>query len=161
MSPVTTTYDPKTTDGERRGRRRESLKRVVLVFFGENNWGKLTDVSESGMSFEFAQEPGLRERVGFRFETMGCVVAHLGGEPIHKSFEVAGEVLWTRQFERAAGAQFLDLTERSREQIHNLLTLEGATDCAGPLGTRPNPKRWFPAESRRNLKGPYLRSLTK
>lgn len=156
MSPVTTTYDPKTTDGERRGRRRESLKRVVLVFFGENNWGKLTDVSESGMSFEFAQEPGLRERVGFRFETMGCVVAHLGGEPIHKSFEVAGEVLWTRQFERAAGAQFLDLTERSREQIHNLLTLEGATDCAGPLGDAPQSEAMVPGREQAESQGSLL-----
>jgi TonB family protein len=136
MSSVATAYDDKSTNGERRGSRRESLKRVVLVFFGENNWGKLTDVSESGMSFEFAQEPALRQRMGFRFETMGCVVAHLGGELIHKSFEVAGKVLWTRQFERAAGAQFVDLTERSREQIQSLLTLD-ATNGTETLGDPP------------------------
>lgn len=151
MSPVTATDDAKSTNGERRGSRRESLKRVVLIFFGENNWGKLTDVSESGMSFEFAQEPALSERMGFRFETMGCVVAHLGGEPINESFEVAGKVLWTRQFERAAGAQFLDLTEGSREQIQSLLSFEAALG-ADTLGGAPESEAMIP--SRQHAESP-------
>ena len=28
---------------------------VVLAFFGEDNWGKLTNLSESGMAIEFAR----------------------------------------------------------------------------------------------------------
>lgn len=113
---------PSTSD--RRGCPRESLPWVVLVFFGENNWGKLIDLSESGMSFEFAQAPPMHERIHFRFETMGIVKDGLGRGLLSDSFEASGKVVWSREFERAAGVQFLDLSDRSREQLRNMLWVE-------------------------------------
>ena len=110
---------------ERRSSPREALKRhVVLVFFSEDNWGKLTNVSESGMAFEFAKPPLLRERVSFTFQAMGCMPMPRKGKALCESFEVPGEIVWTREFERGAGVKFVDLAEASREQIRQWLCFE-------------------------------------
>ena len=107
-----------TKTGERRAFPREALNHyVVLVFFGEDNWGKLTNMSESGMAFEFSRPPSLRERVNFTFQVMGCMPMPREASVLGESFEAAGEVVWLREFERVAGAQFVNLAERSREHI--------------------------------------------
>jgi protein TonB len=100
------------------------------VFFGDHNWGKLIDLGESGMSFEFTEAPPLRQRINFKFETMGCTAAHLGRQHFNDSFGLAGEVVWTRQFERAAGVRFLDLPESSRQQILSLVSFENTPSAA-------------------------------
>lgn len=130
MSSAVTNHREEFPSRDRRSWPREPLEKAVLVFFGENNWGKLIDLGESGMSFEFAQAPPLREPINFRFETMGCTPAHLGRQHFNDSFGLAGEVVWTRQFERAAGVRFLDLCETTREQIRNLLHSESTTSAA-------------------------------
>jgi len=66
--------------GNRRRCPREPLKWVVLAFFGETNWGKLVDMNESGMCFEFEQRPALGERISFTLEAMGRMPASFGGE---------------------------------------------------------------------------------
>jgi TonB family protein len=106
---------------------------VVLVFFGEDNWGKLTDMSESGMSFEFSRQPALGERVNFTFQAMGCMPVPRAGEIFGESFEAAGEIVWTREFERIAGVQFVDLTEGNRGQIRQWLSFETSAGTP-PLG---------------------------
>src|SRR6184192_302370 len=66
--------------GERRGFPREMLTHyVVLAFFGEDNWGKLTNLSESGMAIEFARPPSLRERANFTLQVMGCMAVRREG----------------------------------------------------------------------------------
>jgi TonB family protein len=89
----------------------------------------LNDLGESGMSFEFAEAPPLRQRIDFKFETMGCTTAHLGGQHFNDSFGLAGEVVWTRQFERAAGVRFLDPPEMGRKHIQNLLHSESTASA--------------------------------
>jgi TonB family protein len=112
---------------ERRGFPRETLKHyVVLLFFGEDNWGKLTNMSESGMSFEFSRPPALRERINFSFQVMGCMPVPRDGRGLGESFEAAGEIIWMRDFERIAGVQFVDLTEGGREQIRQWLSFEAS-----------------------------------
>jgi len=81
MSSSPITYENKSLSNERRSVLREPLKWVVLVYFGLDNWGKLIDLSESGMRFEFAQPPSDRERINFTFEAMGC----LPGPPAGRS----------------------------------------------------------------------------
>ncbi len=124
MSSSPTTYENKSPSSERRSGSREPLKWVVLVYFGLDNWGKLIDLSESGMRFEFAQPPSDRERINFTFEAMGCLPGPSGGEVISDSFQVVGDVRWTRDFERTAGVQFVILPEESRQQIRKWLSFD-------------------------------------
>src|ERR1700704_2397045 len=95
----------------RRGRPREPLKWVVLVYFGENNWGKLLNLNETGMCLEFADSPSQGERIGFTLQAMGRMPEAFGGEIISETFAAAGEIKWTREFERTAGVQFAELKE--------------------------------------------------
>lgn len=107
---------------ERRSCSRESLNWIVLVFFGQNNWGKLIDLSEKGMCFQFEQPPSLRESIEFTFEAMGCMSIPHEGNVFGDSFQAAGRVVWTHEFERTAGVQFLNLSQRSRDQIRYWLS---------------------------------------
>src|SRR5258708_34431544 len=122
MSSSSITYENESPRSERRSESREPLKWVVLVYFGLDNWGKLIDLSESGMRFEFAQPPSDRERINFTFEAMGCLPGPSGGEIISDSFQAAGDVRWTRDFERTAGRQFVTLPEERRPQIRKWLS---------------------------------------
>ncbi len=124
MSSSPITYENKSLSSERRSVSREPLKWVVLVYFGLDNWGKLIDLSESGMRFEFAQPPSDRERINFTFEAMGCLPGPSGGEIISDSFQAVGEVRWTRDFERTAGVQFVILPEEGRQQIRKWLSFD-------------------------------------
>jgi TonB family protein len=114
---------------ERRSSAREALNHyVVLVYFGEDNWGKLTNMSENGMAFEFSKAPGLRERVNFTFQVMGCMPVPQDASVLGESFEAVGEVVWLREFERIAGVQFVDLAEGNRKHIRQWMTFEAATN---------------------------------
>jgi TonB family protein len=101
---------------ERRSCHREPLQWAVLVFFGDN-WGKLIDVSEKGMCFQFAHAPSVGEAVHFTFEAMGCMPIPHDGKIFGDSIQATGRVVWAIEFERTAGVQFLELSPRSRDQI--------------------------------------------
>lgn len=107
---------------ERRSCSREALNWIVLVFFGQNNWGKLVDLSEKGMCFQFEQPPSLKEPIEFTFEAMGCMSIPHEASAFGDSFQAAGRVVWTHEFERTAGVQFLNLSQRSRDQIRYWLS---------------------------------------
>src|SRR2546422_7899414 len=92
MSSAPTIHKNDSRGSERRSCLREPLKWVVLVFFGEDNWGKLIDMSESGMSIEFAHLPPLHQRIDFTFEAMGCMPLPAGGKIFSGSFKTAGKV---------------------------------------------------------------------
>src|SRR6266516_6003372 len=126
MSCAPTIHKNDSRGSERRSCPREPLKWVVLVFFGEDNWGKLIDMSESGMSIEFAHLPPLHQRIDFTFEAMGCMPLPAGGKIFSGSFKTAGKVVWVREFERTAGAKFVDLAEESREQIRRWLSADAS-----------------------------------
>ena len=129
-SPVVSTDKAKRE--ERRSSSREVLNHyVVLVYFGEDNWGKLTNMSEKGMAFEFSRPPALHERVNFTFQVMGCMPVPQDASVLGESFEAAGEVVWLREFERIAGVQFVDLAEGNRKHIRQWMSFEASTN---PLG---------------------------
>src|SRR5205823_383634 len=102
--------------GERRSCHREPLQWAVLVFFGDN-WGKLIDLSERGMSFQFAHAPALNEPITFTFEAMGCGPLSRDRRDFGDAVQATGQVVWAQEFERTAGVQFLELSPRSRDQI--------------------------------------------
>ena len=141
MSTLATISEQDGNTINRRGCPRAPLKWVVLVYFGENNWGKLLNMNESGMCFEFAEEPSLNQRINFTFDAMGCMPAEFGGEVISESFRAAGEIKWMREFEKTAGAQFAELGEESREQIRRWLSFEasGGTAIPGEDAKRETP----------------------
>src|SRR5215469_2102305 len=114
---------------ERRSSSREVLNHyVVLVYFGEDNWGKLANMSEKGMAFEFSKAPALHERVNFTFQVMGCMPVPQDASVLGESFEAVGEVVWLREFERVAGVQFVDLAEVNRKHIRQWMTFEASTN---------------------------------
>jgi TonB family protein len=117
---------------ERRSCPRESLNWIVLVFFGQNNWGKLIDLSEKGMCFQFEQSPSLKEPIEFTFEAMGCISIPHEANVLGDSFQAAGRVVWTQEFERTAGVQFLNLSARTRDQIRYWLSSAGEKVSAPP-----------------------------
>jgi TonB family protein len=126
-SPVIST--DKAKPQERRSSSRGVLNHyVVLVYFGEDNWGKLTNMSEGGMAFEFSRAPVLRERVNFTFQVMGCMPMPHDASVLGESFEAAGEIVWLREFERTAGVQFVDLAEGNRKHIRQWLSFEASTN---------------------------------
>ena len=114
--------------GERRARSREPLKWVVLTYFGQDNWGKLIDLNETGMRFEFYKAPADGRRINFKFEAIGLSPASFGGETIKESFQAEGDVRWTLDFERIAGVQFANLAEKNRDQIRKWLSIEASAD---------------------------------
>jgi TonB family protein len=113
--------------GERRSQTREALKWVILAYFCENNWGKLLNMNESGMCLEFAEAPRMGERISFTLEAMGRMPAPFGGEIVSETFQAAGEIQWTREFERTAGVRFTELAEESREEIRRWLSFEASS----------------------------------
>ena len=116
---------------ERRGTPRQRLSHcVVLAFFGEDSWGRLVNISENGMAFEFSKPPSLREQVNFTFEVMGCMPLPHDASVLAESFEARGEILWLRDFEREAGAQFVDLADKSRQQIRQWLSVETSANAS-------------------------------
>lgn len=118
---------------ERRSCRRTTLQWVVLVYFGQDHWGKLIDLSERGMCFQFEHTPAVQGPINFTFEAMGCMTIPqegVEGKLFGDSIQATGRVVWTRDFERTAGVQFLNLSPKSRDQIRYWIssgTTQGAT----------------------------------
>ncbi len=128
MSVSHTIHNDESQIGERRFWPRETLEWVVLVYFGQNNWGKLINLSKGGMRFEFAQPPSDPGPINFRFEAMGRLPSSFGGDIIIDSFQAAGDIRWTSNFERTAGVQFANLDESSRQQIQKWLSFGHSAD---------------------------------
>ena len=126
-SPVIST--DKAKPGERRSSSRGVLNHyVVLVYFGEDNWGKLTNMSEGGMAFEFSRPPVLHERINFTFQVMGCMPMPHDASVLGESFEATGKIVWLREFERTAGVQFVELADGNRKHIRQWLSFEASTN---------------------------------
>src|SRR5215472_3853136 len=134
-------------EDERRSCRRATLQWVVLVFFGEDQWGKLVDLSERGMCFQFEHPPALRQSINFTFEAMGCMAIPSEGHEgsvFGDSIQATGRVKWTREFERTAGVEFLELSPRSRDQIRYWISSGTSPEVASPtpeLHKESNKKR--------------------
>lgn len=134
-------------EDERRSCRRATLQWVVLVFFGGDQWGKLVDLSERGMCFQFEHPPALRQSINFTFEAMGCMAIPSEGHEgsvFGDSIQATGRVKWTREFERIAGVEFLELSPRSRDQIRYWISSGASPEVAFPtpeLHQESNKKR--------------------
>jgi TonB family protein len=97
--------------GDRRLFPRKKLPQVVLVFFARNGWGRLVNISEDGMAFEFS---GLSDT--------GQVISFELVDLAQNSVQVDGRIIWTRDLDKIAGMQFVDLTPESKQQIKQWLS---------------------------------------
>jgi TonB family protein len=116
---------------ERRSCHRKPLQWAVLVFFGDN-WGKLIDLSERGMSFQFDHAPSIEAPIHFTFEAMGCMPLPKDAKIFGDSIQATGQVVWSLEFERTAGVKFLELSPRSRDQIRNWISSAPSQQATPP-----------------------------
>lgn len=84
------------------------------------------------MCFQFEQSPSVEEPIDFTFEAMGCMSIPHEANVFGDSFQAAGRVVWTQEFERTAGVQFLNLSQRSRDQIRCWLSSAAGQGAAAP-----------------------------
>src|SRR5712671_1485719 len=89
---------------------RGTFRGAVLVFFGLGKWGRLINISEGGMAFEFYQLPPSGQPISFGLEAMGREPSEPSGKLATDSIHADGRVVWTRDFERCAGVQFVDIS---------------------------------------------------
>src|SRR6266404_662546 len=113
-----------TGTSNRRACSRDALSTVVLVYFGQHNWGKLLNISESGMAFEFDQLPPLGQPISFTLEAMGRLPTETDRELSRNCMQTHGQVVWAKEFERTAGVQFVDLAPDTQGQVTQWLSVE-------------------------------------
>jgi TonB family protein len=128
---------------------------VVLVFFGVGKWGRLINISEGGMEFEFYEPPPSDQRISFDLKAMGREPSLSSGTLDCPSICADGQIVWTRDFERCAGVHFLDMSGAARQQIRQWLAIEpssgaetrggnvhrDATEAVFPH-MPPTPRKW-------------------
>ena len=111
--------------GERRIHARIPVTPQAFVKFGENNYGFVFNISESGLVF--APTETLTLAVGatakMRFQL-----------PDSKEWiETGGEVAWIAESKKEAGVCFVDLTEDTRLKIRNWISQEPPRDTTEPV----------------------------
>ena len=111
--------------GERRIHARIPVTPQAFVKFGENNYGFVFNISESGLVF--APTETLTLAVGatakMRFQL-----------PDSKEWiETGGEVAWIAESKKEAGVCFVDLTEDTRLKIRNWISREPSRDTTEPV----------------------------
>ena len=109
---------------------RGTISGVVLVFFGIGKWGRLINFSEGGMAFEFYQLPPSGQRISFGLELMRREPPETADKLATDSIHADGQVVWTRDFERCAGVQFVDISGDTRQQIRQWLSIEPSGGAA-------------------------------
>jgi Gram-negative bacterial TonB protein C-terminal/PilZ domain len=97
--------------GDRRLFSRKKLPQVVLVFFARNGWGRLVNISEDGMAFEFSGLSDTGQLISFELVDL-----------TQNSIQVDGRIIWTRDLDKIAGMQFVDLIPESKQQIKQWLS---------------------------------------
>jgi hypothetical protein len=104
---------------ERRQHPRKKLPALEYVELGPDNGGYFTDLSEGGLAVQVVRPLASGERINFWFAL---------GENI---IETAGRIAWADDAGKAAGVQFLRMSESSQHQIREWLSRDRA---AGPIG---------------------------
>src|SRR6266404_6213683 len=113
---------------------RGTFRGAVLVFFGLGKWGKLINISEGGMAFEFYELPPSGERLNFALDIMDREPSERSGDATD-SIHADGQVVWAHNCERCVGIQFVDISGATRQQIRQRLAIEPSSG-AGTEGEK-------------------------
>jgi TonB family protein len=124
MPPAPAAAGAGAGSADRRAHPRETLPWLALTFFDSDNWGRLINLSETGMAFEFSQPPALRQVSTFVLETITPQPSQPGGDLSVISIQADAQVIWVQDSEKTAGVLFADKSGRAREQIKHWLSLE-------------------------------------
>ncbi len=100
------------------------------MFFGLGKWGRLINIGEGGMAFEFYQPPPSGQRISFGLEVMSGEPPEPSGKLATDPIRADGQVVWTRDFERCAGVQFVDISGATRQQVRQWLSIEPSEGAA-------------------------------
>jgi hypothetical protein len=104
---------------ERRQYPRKKLPALEYVELGPDNGGYFTDLSEGGLAVQVVRPLASGERINFWFVL---------GENV---IETGGRIAWADDAGKAAGVEFLRMSENSQQQIREWLSRDRA---AGPIG---------------------------
>src|SRR6266404_4924560 len=129
-----TTQKEQVETNNRRLYSRGTMRVVTLVFFGPGKWGKLINISEGGMAFEFYQHPPSGQRISFGLEAMGREPSEASGKLAGGSIHSDGQLVWARDFERCEGVQFVDISRGPRQQIRQWLSIEPSSKPSSAEG---------------------------
>lgn len=121
MSSAHATPNAAAAPVDRRSHPRETPEWLALVFLGEDNWGKLLNLSETGMAFEFSQPVSLQTSSTFVLESIRLVSAQ-DGELALNSIQTPGQIVWTHDSGRTAGVRFTENSGETRLQIQSWLS---------------------------------------
>src|SRR6266851_6262410 len=107
MSSAHTTPKAAAAPLDRRSHPRETPEWLALVFLDADNWGKLHNLSETGMAFEFSQPVSLRTSSTFVLESIRLMSAQDGDLTLN-SIQTPGQIVWADESGRTAGVRFTD-----------------------------------------------------
>src|SRR5271156_1866167 len=106
------------TEKDRRVKARQRIHSLSYVEIGESNGGIVLNISEGGISGQAATVLEQGETVAMRIQIPRA----------RKKLEVNGEIVWLSASRKEAGLRFVDLPERSLQQIRQWMAREASPE---------------------------------
>lgn len=114
--------------GDRRAQVRQAVRSLAYVELGDGNGGVALNISEGGIAIQAVMALNGDDLPAIRIQ-----LAHA-----KKQIEARGRVAWTSNLRRLAGVEFADLSDESRIQIREWISLESADLRPIPSPARHN-----------------------
>jgi TonB family protein len=121
MSQVSSHLDPTKRPPDRRAHARQPVRSLAYVELGDGNGGIALNVSEGGLAVQAVMSLGGNDLPAIRIQ-----LAHS-----RKQIQAKGRVAWTGDLRKLAGVEFVDLSDETRAQIREWVSLES-----------PDPEPW-------------------
>ncbi|HVH71766.1 MAG TPA: PilZ domain-containing protein, partial [Candidatus Dormibacteraeota bacterium] len=110
-----------STGTERRASARLRVHSLLYVELGEKNGGIVTTINENGLALAAAGALGAGERQGGEPLKMRIQLPGLPG-----GIEAEGRIVWRSESRKEAGVSFVELGEKSREQLRRWISAQAA-----------------------------------
>jgi TonB family protein len=114
MSHVFANVESKTRPSDRRVFGRQPVRSLAYVELGEGNGGIVLNVSEGGLAVQAV--------MSLMNEELPCMRLQLAHSK--KQIEAKGRIVWTSEFRKLAGVEFVDLSPEAASQIREWVSLE-------------------------------------
>ena len=116
MAQTSTHLGRGTLSRDRRAQARQAVRSLAYVELGDGNGGVALNVSEGGIAIQAVMALNADD-----FPALRIQLAHS-----KKQIEAKGRVAWTSNLRRIAGLEFVDLSDESRIQIREWISLESS-----------------------------------
>ena len=114
MSHVFANVESKTRPSDRRVFGRQPVRSLAYVELGEGNGGIVLNVSEGGLAVQAV--------MSLMTDELPCMRLQLSHSK--KQIEAKGRIVWTSEFRKLAGVEFVDLSPEAASQIREWVSLE-------------------------------------